>query len=1106
MTVAPWPAATGCAQEPEPSGIPTDLALESAQVGTWEWDFGRQLLRVDSRWCAAMRLDPCPGADHLARWMRQLHPDDVADFQRRCEALRGGAERFEAEYRMLRQDSRWVWVLQRGRVVERAPDGGAQRVCGVCIEIDDRKLAQMALAESESRHATALWGARAAFWQWQISNADVTVQSPLWFAMTGYTRAQWESIPKPWFARMHPQDRPEVERQIHEHVAGSIPAIEVEYRIRTASDEWKWMLTRGRGVAWDFEGRATCCIGVSLDVDAHKRTERALASMEVALDAARGAMWDWDLRTGELSHSGFYHRMLGVDRSAGPTQSPLWESRVHPEDLADAQEALRQVLEGCRETFEALYRLQHADGGWRWVMNRGRIRDRHADGSPARLVGFLVEVTERVEAQAVLRRDQRRWGAVAANAQGFSFEHRLDARGELVPQSLSEEAAGVLGGTLEQLTVAGGLDGLVEEEHRSRLQALLAQARAGQSARGELRVRTPAGVVRWLETGMVPVHDPRSQVTAVQRFAQDITARRLAELSVRESAALLSTLVQASPGWLCLLDRELRLKLINRPFGRYGVEDLIGRNALDIAPPGRRQELERWHRQALETGRPVSFDFHFSHGGAQLCYEHQLVPVLVDGAVRHIAATITDVTEVRRAQAAGRQLQRLAETSADWLALFDRQLRCLYLNRPMRGVEPGSWIGASVEDFAPPTPADRARVRAIFEAVVATGEPQDFEHVVSSEPLRCVEVCARAVLEDGAVAGVVVNLRDVSERRARQDLLRAQARILEALEEAVVVWEPASGLIRLANPAFERLLGRLPGALQGRPVEALLRLPAGCRERLLLWEAMTPALPEGGEAVQLECARAEGSADRVSGVVTPLPVGERMDVLLVVKEADPRGRLEREIVELVSREEQRIGAELHEELGQDLTSIALLLRGAVAQLRGGSATAHMDLEEAIDRVNHAIEGVRALARGLSPGSAPGGGLVAAIQALAVRVSERHGVRVAVQADLAEPLPLRERSAGHVHRIVQEALTNVVRHSRATSARITLSSGHGRLEVRVHDSGRGLPPGVLEGNGLGLTMMRHRAEALGGQLFLESDGSGTQVRLTCPLEASPVPPC
>ncbi|MBV8804765.1 MAG: PAS domain-containing protein, partial [Sinobacteraceae bacterium] len=553
MAVAPQDSAL------EPSSFVSPTQAET-QVGAWQWDFGTRLFRLDPLWCDALGLDACKGADHLERWTRQIHPDDVPEFQRKRDAIRlGNLERFEIEYRVLVDETRWLWLLQRGRVVERDADGRALRVIGICLEIDERKRAEVALQENEARLATALWGARVAFWQLHVAT-DVAVMSPLWFAMTGYTREQWESIPNPWLSRIHPDDRPGVQLQIRKHLIGQSTSIEAEYRIRTASGDWKWMLTRGRAVEWDFEGKATSAIGVSLDIDAQKRAERELLSsearletavwgagmglweldfrtddtrwysdwcdrldlqscegrdhvdrwdtnihpddvraaasrfgdhvagkadyydaeyrirdkkgrwrwlfergrvverdakgtalrmvgvcmdieerkeaeleyirsqrrLEAALESARGGMWDWDLASGEATHAEPYYRILGVDPKSVDRTWSFWNARVHPEDRLRVEAAVSDVIEGRKELYESEYRLRHEDGSWRWVLDRGRVPERDANRRATRMVGFLVEVTDRVEAQEQLRQSEFRYRTVASMAPGYVFEYRYN--------------------------------------------------------------------------------------------------------------------------------------------------------------------------------------------------------------------------------------------------------------------------------------------------------------------------------------------------------------------------------------------------------------------------------------------------------------------------------------------------------------------------------------------------------------------------------------------------------------------------------------------------------------------------------------------------------
>ena len=155
----------------------------------------------------------------------------------------------------------------------------------------------MALQEKESRLATALWGARAAFWHWNIT-ADVQNRSAMWFAMTGYQREEWEHDPRPWHSRLHPEDVERVERTIRDHFDGRTQSLEIEYRIRVASGEYRWFQDRGRVNEWDFQGTPTVAIGVSLDIEAQKQAELALRSsearLETALWGAKIGLWELD--------------------------------------------------------------------------------------------------------------------------------------------------------------------------------------------------------------------------------------------------------------------------------------------------------------------------------------------------------------------------------------------------------------------------------------------------------------------------------------------------------------------------------------------------------------------------------------------------------------------------------------------------------------------------------------------------------------------------------------------------------------------------------------------------------------------------------------------
>jgi two-component system sensor histidine kinase UhpB len=330
--------------------------------------------------------------------------------------------------------------------------------------------------------------------------------------------------------------------------------------------------------------------------------------------------------------------------------------------------------------------------------------------------------------------------------------------------------------------------------------------------------------------------------------------------------------------------------------------------------------------------------------------------------------------------------------------------------------------------------------------------------------------------------------------------------------------EPEAVLLRLIAEQWSGLALAVDGHQRVRWASAQCRCWLGFesgrelngrawRELDLPWDMDSDAFGEAfaGREACLEVARrtVQGEPRAFSARLVPLRDASGVAaVLCLLQEASaraPRSAFEREIIEITNREQTRIGSDLHDGLGQDLTGIALMLRGVDAQLRQeGSA---VRLGDVIGLVNAAIENTRALARGLCPVSAERDGLRAALQALAARVGARHGLPVKFEARTTQPLRLDETAATHLYRIAQEALTNALRHSLATRVRIRLESARGELHLKVQDNGRGIGTEALRASdGLGLKIMRYRAQMLGGDLVIERGANGgALVRCSCPLD-------
>ncbi len=189
---------------------------------------------------------------------------------------------------------------------------------------------------------------------------------------------------------------------------------------------------------------------------------------------------------------------------------------------------------------------------------------------------------------------------------------------------------------------------------------------------------------------------------------------------------------------------------------------------------------------------------------------------------------------------------------------------------------------------------------------------------------------------------------------------------------------------------------------------------------------------------------------------------------------------------------RRFSRELHDEFGQNLSAIEANL----VAIHNARQFHNTRIEDCLALVKQAIENTRELSQLLRPSVLDDFGLDASLRSIADGFSLRTGIAVDYKSSPVERLP--DEIETQVFRILQEALTNVARHSNATAVRVELNAGEEHLSLAVSDNGKGMP-GKTQGGGLGLVGMRARARAAAGSLTIESaPGKGVTIKLELPL--------
>jgi two-component system, NarL family, sensor histidine kinase UhpB len=210
-----------------------------------------------------------------------------------------------------------------------------------------------------------------------------------------------------------------------------------------------------------------------------------------------------------------------------------------------------------------------------------------------------------------------------------------------------------------------------------------------------------------------------------------------------------------------------------------------------------------------------------------------------------------------------------------------------------------------------------------------------------------------------------------------------------------------------------------------------------------------------------------------------------------------RRRLEHELLEIADNERRRIGIDLHDDLGQHMNGIALLLEGLRLKVEKLDSNAAAEVARIQTLLLKTINLAHDLARDLASADLQGSDVVAALGGLTEQAERMFQISCRLVCDSSIPT-LPQNIAAQLYKIVQEAVTNAIKHGKAKRVQITLGNEDGRLKLTVRNDGRPFPATVGQDNRMGLRIMNYRANLIGGTLEIKADGRRGAI-VTCSLQ-------
>lgn len=467
-------------------------------------------------------------------WIDAIHPEDRWRIQASLEDLAAGGYRqdWRQEYRVVRPDGsvRWVW----DNAVPIADETGTvHRMVGSARDITERKQSEAALREAQERYEIVRRATMDAVWDWDMRSDGVYWNEGL-TSLFGYAPGDARAGATWWIENIHPADRERIVRSLEETVSGAGNTWSGEYRFRRADGTHAHVLDRGYVIRDEHE-HAIRMIGSMQDVTARREVEEALRESqqryEIVSRATNDAVWDWDLRTSTVRWNHGIQTVFGYREDQVGREAAWGDAMIHEEDRARIVSALDAVTRGRNTLWTGEYRFRRADGTYAHVMDRSfLIHDE--EGRAVRMIGSMLDITERKVAEEALRQAETKYRALFENALTGIFQTTPDGRvltanpamARILGYRTPEELVGSVHDVRAQLYADPG--------QRDALLRRLEERGAVENF--EAQVVRRDGEMIWVSADIRAGRDADGRLTVIEGVFQEITERRRAEEALRQ--------------------------------------------------------------------------------------------------------------------------------------------------------------------------------------------------------------------------------------------------------------------------------------------------------------------------------------------------------------------------------------------------------------------------------------------------------------------------------------------------------------------------------------------------------------------------------------------
>ncbi len=847
-----------------------------------------------------------------------------------------------------------------------------------------------------------------------------------------------------------------------------------------------------------------------------------------AIEGVGDGVWDWNIKTNEVYFSKNWKTMLGYKEDEIKNDYIEWESRLHPEDKEIVLKKLNEYLEGRSDVYSVESRLRTKDGSYISVLDRGKIFEWDKDGKPLRMIGTHTNITElkklKEEKEYLLSQLQlefermpigmillnpdftvKDWNPSAEKIFGYKKEEAINRIiHELI--ILPEDRA----------SISKQINDLIKLNETLKSTVINITKDAKQI------------ICEWYDT---PLYAPNGEFKGLMSMVIDVTEIKQQEKEVLHNRELLNQVLETSPVGIISANQDGIITFANEAaqiIFSVNKDSLINKNCHSDEFTFYTVKGEKLHESELpfnitrKHGEVIRNKLYGYKGadGFKILSVNSTPLISPDNKLEGVVCTIEDITERYKIEEA--------------LKESEKKFRILFMNNPhpmwiydvdtMKFIEVNDaavfhygytkeeFLNMKITDIRPEEDIPYL-IRSVREDTEPTQRHRGWRHRKKNGTIIYVEINSHALPYTLGGNYRLVMAIDITDQylaeRALQENEEKFRTLTETTSSAIFIYQDNKFVY--LNPYTEILTGFSKDDLMNMDV----------------WDIIHPDFKE--EAKRIGMARLEGKSvpsryslkiitkdrderwiDLSAGLISfnnrPAVIGTAFDITEIknaetnLKESQERYRqLVLHMQTLRESERAAIAREMHDELGQLLTSLkmnlSIIKKDIVEKKIQDINTIITEFDSMSGVIDRAVAGVRKMITELRPEVLDKLGLVPAIEWLVENFKKTTKIDCSYKYS-DESIKLDSEKELVVFRIIQEALTNISRHSNATKVNVSLIKKEGSIHLIIKDNGVGFDNKMLaDKKTFGLMGMQERAASIAATFDIESKkGQGTVIKL------------